>query len=157
VSDRVVSILRTAVPTAWGALLGLLLPHIPWLPAAVSEWLQSVAVVEVIVGLCIVAWYAVWRWAEPRIPAWLVTLVLGSAKTPTYGAAIPAARATGGPVVQNMYIVGEGSPELFIPRHRIDPDLDAAYRAMAAERIEETEAEADDSAAGNDHSGFPYA
>ena len=83
-SDRVVSILRTAVPTAWGALLGLLLPHIPWLPAAVSEWLQSVAVVEVIVGLCIVGWYAVWRWAEPRIPAWLVTLVLGSSRTPVY-------------------------------------------------------------------------
>jgi hypothetical protein len=40
------------------------------------------------------AWYAFWRWAQPRFPDWLIRAVLGSAKTPVYlgkHAATPAA------------------------------------------------------------------
>ena len=91
-SDRAVSLLRTFVPTAWGAVIGFLLPYLPWLPEPVAAWLASEAVVAFVVGLAIVAWYAVWRWAEPKVPAWLVRLVLGSSKTPSYaGASIDGA------------------------------------------------------------------
>ena len=50
-----------------GQLLGLATIALPILAAVISA-----------------AWYAFWRWLEPRLPDWLTRAVLGSARTPTY-------------------------------------------------------------------------
>ncbi|GAA2242564.1 hypothetical protein GCM10010401_14350 [Rarobacter faecitabidus] len=82
-SDRVVSILRTAVPTLWGSAVVWLLALIPALES-VRDALLSTGVRELVVGVAIVVWYALWRWLEPRMPDWLTRLVLGSARAPGY-------------------------------------------------------------------------
>jgi hypothetical protein len=84
-SDRAVSYLRTVVPVLWGSLIGLLVQSAAWLPAPVIAWLSGEAAVGVVTAGAIAAWYAVWRWAEPRIPDWLTRVVLGSAQAPAYG------------------------------------------------------------------------
>jgi uncharacterized membrane protein len=87
VSDKVVSLLRTAVPVVWGYVVAWALAQIPAAQDFLASFgvdLNSVAVVNFVTGLATIAWYAVWRWAEPRIPAWLTRLVLGSNKAPTY-------------------------------------------------------------------------
>lgn len=81
-SDKVVSYLRTAVPIFWGSILGWLLTQFPGIPEGLSDWLHSQ--VEVVVALCIFAWYALWRWLEPRLPDSITKILLGSAKTPVY-------------------------------------------------------------------------
>lgn len=86
-SDFIVSVLRTAVPVAWGSLIAWLLGAVAWLPGlltAVGVDPTSDAAVGFVTSLVIVGWYALWRKVEPLIPAWLVTLVLGAAKAPTY-------------------------------------------------------------------------
>lgn len=88
-SDRVVSLLRTGVPAAWGVavtwLLGLLAPH---LPGGAGTWLEGVLrspeTITFVVGLSTLGWYALWRWLEPRLSLTLTRLVLGSARTPGY-------------------------------------------------------------------------
>lgn len=87
VSDKVVSLLRTAVPVVWGYVVAYVLANIPAAAdflASLGVDLNSVVVVNFVTGLATVAWYAVWRWAEPKIPAWLTRIVLGSNKAPTY-------------------------------------------------------------------------
>lgn len=168
-SDRVVSFLRTAVPSLWGTLLGLLLPHLPWLPASVAEWLASAVVVQFVVGLCIVAWYAVWRWAEPRIPAWLVTLVLGSSKSPVYGGkAVGTVRLSITPVTHTS---ADSLADEIARRWMAQNTLRASGTTGSASTVEfdgdrysrpaagraTAESEADAQTAGNDRDDFPYA
>lgn len=81
--DRVTAWLRTTVPALWGSLVAWLLGVVV-LPDAVAEALTSEAVVAAVLALAIGAWYALWRWLEPRLPAWVVRLVLGSARSPRY-------------------------------------------------------------------------
>jgi|GEM_PF-1058149 len=88
-SDRAVATLRTAVPAAWGTLvaylLGLLAGHLPDdLHAALSNMLASPAASALAVSVVIAAWYWVSRHLEGHVPAWLVRLMLGSARTPSY-------------------------------------------------------------------------
>lgn len=88
-SERVVALLRTAVPALWGTLTAWLLAQVagvlpPALADPLATALGSDVVVAVVVAAVIATWYAVWRWAEPHVPAWLVRVVLGSARTPTY-------------------------------------------------------------------------
>lgn len=88
-SDRVVALLRTAVPTLWGTVVAWALARLAGvlptdLADALGSALQSEAVVALVVLAAVTGWYAAWRWAEPHIPAWLVRIVLGSALTPTY-------------------------------------------------------------------------
>jgi hypothetical protein len=90
-SDRIVSWIRTVVPSLWGSLIVWLLAQVPAL-VGVLETLhidpQSPAVVGLVTTVAIGAWYALWRWVEPRIPDWLTRLVLGSAQAPTYTAQV---------------------------------------------------------------------
>lgn len=82
--DKIPAYLRTIVPSLWGSLLAWLLINAAWIPDTVDTWLASEPTVAVIVSLTIGAWYALWRWLEPRLPAWFTRLVLGSNLTPTY-------------------------------------------------------------------------
>ena len=84
-SDRVVSLLRTVVPVIWGSAIAWLLTVIS-LPAPVSGFLT--AQTDIVVVVAIAGWYAGFRWLEPRLPAWLTRIVLGSNQTPTYAAPV---------------------------------------------------------------------
>lgn len=87
ISDYVVSLLRTAVPGLWGTLIAFLLTAFGWL-ASVFEFLgvdpTSPQAASWATGVAIALWYALWRWLEPKLPAWLTRLVLGSNQAPTY-------------------------------------------------------------------------
>ena len=79
------SILRTLVPALWGSGIAWLIGVLPIL-APLEADLRGLAdvLLPIITAVIIGAWYAFWRWAEPRLPDWLTVAVLGSAKTPTY-------------------------------------------------------------------------
>ncbi|QAY69974.1 hypothetical protein [Xylanimonas protaetiae] len=90
-SDRIVSLLRTYVPKAWGLVVGALLAwlgiHAPWAVHVLDSLgidLTSPAAVLVVVAGSESAWYAIWRALEPRLPDWMTRIVLGSAKPPIY-------------------------------------------------------------------------
>lgn len=91
-SDRAVSYLRTVVPILWGSIIAALIQAAEWLPVAVVDWLSSEATVGLVTTAAIAAWYVVWRWAEPRLPDWLTSIVLGYALAPTYDARTPIER-----------------------------------------------------------------
>ncbi|GGM64946.1 hypothetical protein GCM10012275_39310 [Longimycelium tulufanense] len=80
-SNRLTAWLRTVVPAAWSAL-------ITWLVAlGAPEWLTTplgAASEPVIVPIVLGAVYAGLRWLEPHLPAWLVTILAGSHRTPSY-------------------------------------------------------------------------
>ena len=80
-SDKVVSLLRTVVPVIWGSLIAWLLTVIS-LPASVTGFLTNQT--DIVVVVAIAGWYAGFRWLEPRLPAWLTRIVLGSNLTPSY-------------------------------------------------------------------------
>lgn len=86
-SDVVVSWIRTAVPSIWGAAVAWALSAVDWLPG-VLEFLhldpQDPAVTAGVVVVAIAAWHAVWRKVEPHVPDWLSRIALGSSKQPTY-------------------------------------------------------------------------
>jgi hypothetical protein len=79
------SILRTLVPALWGSVIAWLIGVLPVLAPLEADLagLADVAL-PVITAVIIGAWYAFWRWLEPRLPDWLTRAVLGSAKTPSY-------------------------------------------------------------------------
>ena len=80
-----ISILRTLVPALWGSLIGFVLSTVPALEPLREQLLAYAEVlVPIIAAVIVAAWYAFWRWLEPRLPAWLVRVVLGSAKAPIY-------------------------------------------------------------------------
>lgn len=83
-SDKATAWLRTVVPAAWGSLIVWLVAQVPDLPESVVTWLTSEATVTVVVALAIGLWYWLWRKIEGRIPDWLIRIVLGSSKSPTY-------------------------------------------------------------------------
>lgn len=80
-NDRLTSWLRTVVPTAWSAVIAWLvsLGAPEWLSTALGG-LTDTFVVPVVLATV----YAGLRWLEPRIPAWLATVLLGSSKYPVY-------------------------------------------------------------------------
>lgn len=91
-SDRIVSILRTVVPSLWGSAILFLTASVT-LPETLTEYLGSEATVAVVTAIVIGGWYALWRWLEPKIPAWLTRIVLGSNSTPSYPPQEPKAVA----------------------------------------------------------------
>lgn len=88
------SILRTIVPAMWGSFIAWAIGLLPVLEPHREALLEygtplSAVVAAVLIG----AWYAFWRWLEPRLPDWLTRAVLGSAQTPTYQGKHTAGRA----------------------------------------------------------------
>ena len=80
------SILRTIVPALWGSFIGWVLSLLPILEPLREPLLEYGTPLSAVVGAVLIgAWYAFWRWLEPRIPDWLKRAVLGSAKSPEYG------------------------------------------------------------------------
>jgi hypothetical protein len=81
------SLLRTIVPALWGSAIAWLIGVLPIL-APLQADLDGLAdiLLPIITAVIIGAWYALWRWLEPRLPDWLTRAVLGSAKTPVYPA-----------------------------------------------------------------------
>jgi hypothetical protein len=82
ISD-VVSVIRTAIPTAWGAVI-VWLVGLSLLPAELVAQAEGFAVV--LTAVAIALFYALVRWQEcqPWSPLWLSRLLLGSAKAPSY-------------------------------------------------------------------------
>jgi len=86
-SDRLTAWLRTIVPTLWSAVIAWLVAR--GLPAPVTDALAGLGD-TLIVPAVLAAVYALLRWAEPRLPAWLARLLLGSARPPVYRGHAPA-------------------------------------------------------------------
>ncbi|RZU61728.1 hypothetical protein [Zhihengliuella halotolerans] len=85
------SILRTVIPTLWGGLITWLVGALPVLAPLKADLLEyGDLLVPVLASIIIGTWYALWRWAEPRLPAWLVRILLGSARSPSYDGALPS-------------------------------------------------------------------
>ena len=79
------SILRTLVPALWGSLVAWLIGIVPLLEPLQAHLLGlSDVILPVLTAVIIAAWYAFWRWLEPRLPDWLTRAVLGSASAPIY-------------------------------------------------------------------------
>ena len=109
------AILRTVVPALWGSFIAWLVGLLPLLAPFQSDLtgLADIAL-PVITAVIIGAWYAFWRWLEPRLPDWLTRAVLGSAKTPTYGTADSGPKHstdTPAPVINNFTIHSTGDPQ----------------------------------------------
>jgi hypothetical protein len=84
VSDRLVDWLRTVVPALWSSLVAWLVLH-QVLPASLAGWANGLGG-AIAVPAFLAAIYLALRWFEARswVPAWLVKVLLGSARTPTY-------------------------------------------------------------------------
>lgn len=81
----ITSILRTLVPALWALLIGKALVLVPALEPLRADLLAYGDWLAVFLSVALIgAWYAFWRWLEPRLPDWLTRAVLGSAKAPTY-------------------------------------------------------------------------
>ncbi|MGW1680567.1 hypothetical protein [Saccharopolyspora sp. NPDC002376] len=83
-SDQLTAWLRTIVPAAWSALVAYLvtLGAPDWLVNALGDAGPTLAV-PMILGTV----YAGLRALEPRMPAWLTRIVLGSNTPPIYSSA----------------------------------------------------------------------
>lgn len=79
------SLLRTVVPYVWGLVVTWLITLLPVL-APLEDQLLGLATIAlpILAAVISAAWYAFWRWLEPRLPDWLTRAVLGSAKAPIY-------------------------------------------------------------------------
>lgn len=79
------SLLRTIVPYVWGLVVTWLITLLPVL-APLQDQLLGLATIAlpILAAVLSAAWYAFWRWLEPRLPDWLTRAVLGSAKAPVY-------------------------------------------------------------------------
>jgi len=83
-SDIVTARLRTIVPVVWGYLVAWLLIHVTNLPDTVVSWLNDDAIKGLITTGVILAWYWLWNKYKDHVPDWLITVVIGSPKTPNY-------------------------------------------------------------------------
>lgn len=79
------ALLRTVVPALWGSLITWLIGLLPILAPLETDLLGlSQVILPIVTAVIIGAWYAFWRWLQPRLPDWLIRAVLGSSKTPVY-------------------------------------------------------------------------
>lgn len=79
-----VSFIRTYVPLAWGALVGYLVTLVPALAPVLNDPGVGDGVTTLIIGVCVVLWYALARMIEPHLPPVLTRLIIGANTQPTY-------------------------------------------------------------------------
>lgn len=78
--DWGLSWIRTGVPLLWGYLL----TWVATLSTAMHDLLDNPGVYAAVVGAVTLAWYALARWVEPKLPPWLTRLVIGANTAPQY-------------------------------------------------------------------------
>jgi hypothetical protein len=84
-----ISLLRTAVSSAWVLFIGWLIVVYPPFQSLEQQLLAvPELLLPVIVSVAAAAWYALWRWVEPKLPNWLTAALLGSSKAPVYQSAV---------------------------------------------------------------------
>lgn len=87
VRDIGVSIIRTVVPSAWGAALTWLASQIPALEPVLNE--SGMAGLGAVLAATLIGlWYTLFRSVESKLPAWLTVLVLGSNRPPVYNGVV---------------------------------------------------------------------
>lgn len=91
-SDYVVSLLRTLVPSLWGTALAWLVGQ-GLLDQVTADGAIPVAA-SLLVPLAIGLYYALARAVEPYLPTWLGAVMVGGSRTPHYKA--PAQPFDGG-------------------------------------------------------------
>lgn len=80
-----ISVVRTVVPYLWGLFIGWLITVLPVLQPLENDLLSiGTLALPILIAVISAAWYAFWRWLEPKLPDWLTRAVLGSAKAPEY-------------------------------------------------------------------------
>lgn len=79
-----VSLIRTYVPVAWGAVVGYLITLLPVLEPLLADPDTSNTLTTLIVGVSIALWYLLARLIEPRLPAVITRLIIGANARPTY-------------------------------------------------------------------------
>lgn len=92
--DYGVSVIRTAVPAAWGYFLTWVATQVPALADTLNDP-SAVGVSGFAVLVLTTAWYLLMRWLEPKLPAWLTVLVLGANARPSYGGVVVNGTVTG--------------------------------------------------------------
>jgi hypothetical protein len=94
VAGYLVSWIRTAVPSLWGAVIGFVI-SLGVIPSDMVGTTRDIGT-AVLVPICISGFYALARWLETRkwMPRKLVVALLGSANAPSYQAPEPAAAST---------------------------------------------------------------
>lgn len=80
---KIISWIRTVVPGAWGVLLAWVAGYVA-LPEEVVKYLNDPFTLVLVTGLAIGLWKGVFNWLEPKMPAWLTRIILGSNQTPSY-------------------------------------------------------------------------
>ncbi len=70
------SILRTIVPALWGSFITWAIGLLPALEPHREALLEyGTPLSAIIAAVLIAAWYAFWRWLEPKLPDWLTRAV----------------------------------------------------------------------------------
>lgn len=91
---RGLSLIRTYVPTLWGAVLTWAATQLPALEPALNSP-AALGVGAFLVALLTSVWYTLMRWLEPKLPAWLTVIVLGAnARPAAYTGQVVAGRVT---------------------------------------------------------------
>lgn len=90
-----ISLIRTLVPVIWGHAIAYAVGF--GIPASVLSDYRDVAT-EVLAGVLTVAWYALWRWLETRLPSidsdlthLLAVIALGHPAQPSYPGPVASA------------------------------------------------------------------
>lgn len=83
VRDIGVSIIRTVVPSLWGAGLTWVASQVPALEPVLNQSGMT-GLGAVLAATLIGLWYAFFRSIEAKLPAWLTVLVLGFHRPPSY-------------------------------------------------------------------------
>lgn len=80
-----ISLLRTFISWVWALFIGWLLLVMPIFQPFEEQLLALPALaLPTLIAVIAAAWYALWRWLEPKLPDWLTRALLGSAKAPAY-------------------------------------------------------------------------
>lgn len=82
-TDRLTALVRTVVTGWWAGVVAWLVRL--GIPAPAADWLHD-ALDVIVLPAVLAAVYAAIRWVESRLPAWLVRVLAGSTRTPTYSA-----------------------------------------------------------------------